>query len=277
MLFYSFATWGNAGFMREQVCKYMCPYARFQGAMFDRDTLIITYDEKRGDPRGKRAKKANLAELNLGDCIDCGLCVQVCPTGIDIRDGQQYECIGCAACIDACDQVMTKMNYAKGLVRYDTLNGLEKGYDRATLWRRMVRPRALVYLTIVTLVTVALLGHLATRVPLKVDVIRDRGAMFREVQNGAIENVYRLQIINPTESPRQYRLSVQGLPGINIDSDTEVTIEAASNRMVPVRVRVPAEIGEPGSNSIQFVITAVDDASIQVTESASFLLPRSTQ
>lgn len=274
MLFYAFATWGNAGFLREQVCKYMCPYARFQGAMFDRDTLIITYDTDRGDPRGRRGKRDDPKALQLGDCIDCGLCVQVCPTGIDIRNGQQYECIGCAACIDACDQVMDKMGYAKGLVRYDTMNGMAQGYDRSTLMRRIIRPRALVYLAIMTVVSVALLGHLAMRVPLKVDVIRDRGAMYREVKNGAIENVYRLQIINSAETDRQYQLSVKGLPGIAIDSKTKVAIDAAGNRMVPVRVRVPAGIGEPGSNSIQFSVVASDDPAVAVTESASFLLPR---
>jgi cytochrome c oxidase accessory protein FixG len=274
MLFYAFATWGNAGFLREQVCKYMCPYARFQGAMFDRDTLIITYDTDRGDPRGRRGKRDDPRALQLGDCIDCGLCVQVCPTGIDIRDGQQYECIGCAACIDACDQVMDKMGYAKGLVRYDTMNGLANGYDRSTLLRRMIRPRALVYLAIVTAVSVALLGHLALRVPLKVDVIRDRGAMYREVKNGAIENVYRLQIINSAERKRQFLLAVDGLPGAKIDSDPTVSIGAADHRMVPVRVRVPADSGQPGSNSIRFSITATDDPSVSVTESASFLRPR---
>jgi cytochrome c oxidase accessory protein FixG len=113
-IFYGFATYGNAGFMREQVCKHMCPYARFQSAMFDRDTLIVTYDEDRGEPRGARSRKADPTKLNLGACVDCTLCVQVCPTGIDIRNGLQYECIGCGACADVCDTVMDKMGYARG-------------------------------------------------------------------------------------------------------------------------------------------------------------------
>jgi len=120
ILFYGFATYGNAGFLREQVCLYMCPYARFQGAMFDRDTLIITYDQARGEPRGGRPRGIDPRSKGLGDCIDCTLCVQVCPTGIDIRDGLQYACIACGSCVDACDSVMDKMGYPRGLVRYTT-------------------------------------------------------------------------------------------------------------------------------------------------------------
>ncbi|HTG97044.1 MAG TPA: cytochrome c oxidase accessory protein CcoG, partial [Burkholderiales bacterium] len=134
VVFYGFATYGNAGWMREQVCKYMCPYARFQSAMFDKDTLIITYDEKRGEPRGKGAGK--------GDCVDCGICVQVCPTGIDIRKGLQYECIGCAACIDGCDQVMDKVGRERGLIRYSTSHAMEGGRTR------VLRSRVLVYSTL---------------------------------------------------------------------------------------------------------------------------------
>ncbi len=179
VLFYGFATYGNAGWMREQVCKYMCPYARFQSAMFDQDTLIVTYDASRGEPRGAGSKKKSRADLGLGDCVDCGLCVQVCPTGIDIRNGLQYECIGCAACIDACDYVMERTGLPKGLIRYSTTNALQEKLDSTAMWRRVFRPRVLVYGALLGAIVVGLVAALLLRVPLKVDVIRDRGARRR--------------------------------------------------------------------------------------------------
>lgn len=273
VLFYSFATYGAAGFMREQVCKYMCPYARFQGVMFDQDTLVITYDEKRGDPRGTRSRKVDHKAMGLGDCIDCNLCVEVCPTGIDIREGQQYECIGCAACIDACDKVMGKVGYPSGLIRYDTLNGMEQGWDRSQVRRRVLRPRVLLYFTVLLGVTAALMIQIATRTPLKVDVIRDRGALSREVKNGLIENVYRLQITNPAEKSREFLLSVRGLDGLEIDSEATVVVDAASHRLFPVRVRALPGSGEPGSNRIEFVIQASDDPAVIREEGASFFMP----
>ena len=192
--------------MREQVCKYMCPYARFQSAMFDKDTLVITYDRASGEPRGKGAGK--------GDCIDCSICVQVCPTGIDIRNGLQYECIGCAACIDGCDQVMEKIGRPKKLIRYSTTHAME---GRPT---RIFRPRVLVYSAILALIAVAAAASLYLRVPLKVDVIRDRAAIAREVEGGLIENVYRLQIMNTTEQARAFDINVTGLPGILVGART---------------------------------------------------------
>ncbi len=189
-LFYGFATYGNAGFMREQVCKYMCPYARFQSAMFDHDTLIISYDEKRGEPRGARSRKANAQSMGQGDCIDCTLCVQVCPTGIDIRKGLQYECIGCAACIDACDTVMDKMGTPRGLIRYSTQNAMEKGWGSSEMWGRVTRPRVLIYTGILVLVVGAFVTSLYSRPPFRVDIVRDRGALARVVDDGYIENVY---------------------------------------------------------------------------------------
>src|SRR5262245_44765777 len=156
MLFYGLATYGNAGWLREQVCKYMCPYARFQSAMFDRDTLVISYDKERGDPRGTRGRKTDLKAANLGHCIDCGLCVQVCPTGIDIPNGLQYECIGCTACIDVCNGVMDKMQYPRGLIRYDTQNGIARHLSRGQEWRRVLRPRVLVYGAVLGLIVLGL-------------------------------------------------------------------------------------------------------------------------
>ncbi|NND90236.1 MAG: cytochrome c oxidase accessory protein CcoG [Granulosicoccus sp.] len=275
ILFYGFATYGNAGFLREQVCKYMCPYARFQGVMFDRDTWIITYDPGRGEPRGARSRKSGSA--GKGDCVDCSLCVQVCPTGIDIRDGQQYECIGCAACIDACDQVMQKVGSPQGLIRYDTLNGMEQGWSRAQLWRRVFRPRVLVYSVILLSVTGILFGHILTRTPVKVDVMRDRGALSREVKNGVIENVYQVMLINSAEFERSFDLSVQGLPGMRIDSERRVTVPGASNRVVAVRVRSEPDSGETGSNPVQFVVRAADDPTVVQTAKTSFFLPEQIQ
>jgi cytochrome c oxidase accessory protein FixG len=155
-LFYGLATYGNAGFMREQVCKHMCPYARFQSAMFDKDTLIVTYDEVRGESRGPRSKNADLGNLNLGHCIDCNLCVQVCPTGIDIRKGLQYECIGCGACADVCDTVMDKFGYEKGLVKYSTQNAISQKWTRGQTLRHVLRPRVLIYFVILLVVVIAI-------------------------------------------------------------------------------------------------------------------------
>ena len=188
VLFYALATWGNAGFLREQVCKYMCPYARFQSAMFDRDTLVIAYDTQRGEPRGSRSRKVDPRAVGLGDCIDCTLCVQVCPTGIDIRKGLQYECIGCAACIDVCDSVMDKVGYPRGLIRYGTEIGVERGLSRSEMWGRVLRPRVLIYGAILAAVATAFVASVALRDPFKVDVVRDRGSLARIVADGQVES-----------------------------------------------------------------------------------------
>jgi cytochrome c oxidase accessory protein FixG len=274
ILFYGLATYGNAGWMREQVCKYMCPYARFQSAMFDRDTLVITYDRARGEPRGSRGRKADARALALGDCVDCGICVQVCPTGIDIRRGLQYECIGCAACIDGCNQVMDKMGYPRGLIRYATENALSMDLSVRRMWARVLRPRSLVYGAILLAVASALLGALALRVPLKVDVIRDRGALARVVEDGMIENVYRLQIMNTEERPRRYRIAATGIDGIEVVSDAVAELPGAATRMVPVRVRIAPGRAAPGSHRIEFAVASIADASIAVRERAAFLVPR---
>lgn len=275
ILFYGLATYGNAGFLREQVCKYMCPYARFQGVMFDQDTWVITYDPDRGEPRGARSRKSGA--IGKGDCVDCSLCVQVCPTGIDIRDGQQYECIGCAACIDACDQVMAKVGSPKGLIRYDTLNGMENGWTRTQLWRRVARPRVLLYSSILLIVIGILFNSILTRIPLKVDVMRDRGALSREVKNGVIENVYRVMLINSAEVDRTFKLSVRGLPTLHIDSVDQVTVAAASNRLLALRVRANPDAGDAGSNRIEFVVEAIDDSSVVEHAKTSFFLPEPFQ
>ncbi len=273
VFFYGLATYGNAGFLREQVCKYMCPYARFQSAMFDRDTLIVTYDEARGEPRGARSRKADPVTLNLGACVDCTLCVQVCPTGIDIRNGLQYECISCGACIDVCNTVMDKMGYPRGLVRYSTQNAMAGGWSRSELVRRVFRPRVLVYLTTLLLLVVALLGGLVLRAPFKVDVVRDRGALARLVEGGKLENVYRLQLMNATESEQTYRIAVDGLPGLTLATKPEIVVLPADARWVAVRVQIQDGTATPGSHPIAFTIEATK-AGASVVEKSVFVVPR---
>ena len=273
VFFYSFATYGFAGHMREQVCKYMCPYARFQSAMFDKDTLIVTYDTQRGEPRGARSKKVDPKAAGLGDCIDCSLCVQVCPTGIDIRNGLQYECIGCGLCVDACNSVMDKVNYPRGLIRYATQNGMLQRWSSAQMVRRVLRPRVLFYTTVLVGLSVALLTSLSLRVPLKVDVVRDRAALSRLVAGGQLENVYRLQIMNATEAPQRYRISASGLEGLTVASEPEVEIGPAESRWVPVLLRIPYGSASEGSHAVHFEVQTVQGAA-HVTEKSVFLVPR---
>jgi cytochrome c oxidase accessory protein FixG len=281
VLFYGLATYGNAGYLREQVCKYMCPYARFQSAMFDRDTLIISYDQERGDPRGTRSRKIPARSQGLGDCIDCGLCVQVCPTGIDIRDGLQYECIGCTACIDVCNGVMDKMKYPQGLIRYATQNGLQKHLTRAQMLRSIFRPRVIVYTAILGVIVAALGFSLWLRSPFRVDVVRDRSSLARIVDDGQVENVYRLQVMNATEQPQHYRVRVDGLPSIRLDGTAELTVAPAEARWVTVAARVSPESAAqagPGAHPIQFTIERLpddaDDSPRAAVEKSTFLVPR---
>jgi cytochrome c oxidase accessory protein FixG len=272
-VFYSFATYGNAGFMREQVCKYMCPYARFQSAMFDKDTLIVAYDKTRGEPRGARSKKADLSTLQLGACVDCTLCVQVCPTGIDIRNGLQYECIGCGACADVCDTVMDKVGYPRGLVKYSTQHAVEQRWSRAQTLRHVLRPRVLIYAAILGSIVLAMAVSLALRTPFKVDVVRDRGSLARIVSGGHIENVYRLQVMNATEATQRFELSVSGLPGVSIASEVEVSVPSTESRWVAVRVQMPYDAAPAGSHPIVFDVRAPGMAAA-VHEKSVFIVPR---
>ena len=266
-LFYSFATYGNAGYMREQVCKYMCPYARFQSAMFDKDTLIISYDPKRGEPRGGRKRSLDHRAAGLGDCIDCTLCVQVCPTGIDIRDGLQYECIACAACIDACDSVMDRMNYPRGLVRFTT----EKALEGQTV--RVLRPRMLVYAALLAILTGGLVTSMVTRTPIILDVIRDRNTLFRELPGDQIENSYTLKIINQSKDARSFRLSVAGVTGLSLDGvSDEITVAGGGVLSLPVRARTHRDHAY-GIMDIAFAVTAIDDERVVVMEDSRFLGP----
>ncbi|WP_230626395.1 cytochrome c oxidase accessory protein CcoG [Cupriavidus necator] len=279
MLFYAFATWGNAGFMREQVCKYMCPYARFQSVMVDRDTYVVTYDVGRGEPRGSRSRKTDHYKAGLGDCVNCSICVQVCPTGIDIRDGLQYECIGCGACIDACNQVMDKMDYPRGLIRYTSENAMRKALSAAASRKRLLRPRVIIYSVIWLALMAGFVASIALRTPLKVDIIRDRGALGREVEGRWIENVYRLQLINTTEGPM--RISVRAdsdeLKNLTVEYDKQAeALAPTSNRLLPIRIRVPIENAAQGTHKISVTVTSerTERGSAEIRQSTSFIVPR---
>jgi cytochrome c oxidase accessory protein FixG len=264
---YGLATYGNAGFLREQVCKYMCPYARFQSAMFDKDTLIISYDEARGEPRGARRRGSAAREAGLGDCIDCTLCVQVCPTGIDIRKGLQYECIACGACIDACDEVMDKMGTARGLVRYTTEHAMR---GKPT---RVLRPRVLVYTALLLLAGGVLLYALFTRMPLILDVIRDRNALYREVRGDRIENTFALKVINLDDRPHSYRLSAGGMQGLQLVAPLDpIVVGPGSVGNIPARLDAPTPLAG-GVHRIALTLTALDAPAIHVHESTRFIGP----
>jgi cytochrome c oxidase accessory protein FixG len=273
VFFYGFATYGNAGFMREQVCKYMCPYARFQSAMFDHDTLVVTYNTERGEPRGARARSADPKALNLGDCVDCTLCVQVCPTGIDIRNGLQYECIGCGACIDVCDTVMDKLGYTRGLIKYTTQNAINNHWSAKQTWRRVLRPRVLVYSAILLALCTALLLSLSMRHTLKVDVIRDRTSLARFTEEGTIENIYRFQFMNATEQAQTYKVSVQGLDGIRLRDNPLVQVGPAESHWVVMHADIPYGSASGGSHKIEFVIESGSGTS-PIKEKSVFLVPR---
>lgn len=270
--FYGGFCYMQAGFLREQVCKYMCPYARFQGVMFDPDTLVITYDPERGEPRGARKRGVDSKTRGVGDCVDCGLCVAVCPTGIDIRKGQQYECIGCGACIDVCDPVMDKVGQPRGLIRYTTENALAKHFSPREVIEHVLRPRIVLYAAILIAIIVATIWSLANRVPLKVDVIRDRSSLAREADDGRIENVYSLKLMNTSEVPKRFLISVSGLAGAEIVGGTSIEVDGAENREVTLAVRVPAESAKAGANVIYFDIQAQGGPDIAVHEKATFLL-----
>jgi cytochrome c oxidase accessory protein FixG len=270
LLFYGLATYGNAGYLREQVCKYMCPYARFQSVMFDRDTLVITYDAQRGEPRGARGRSIDARAAGLGDCVSCGICVQVCPTGIDIRNGLQFECIGCGACVDACGQVMDKVGYARGLIRYASERAMERGDARALPLRRLLRPRMLAYGVLLFAVSAAFVGGLYLRNPVKLDVIRDRAALVRDTGDGRVENVYRLQIMNTGEEPRRFVIAASGLPGIEVAADQPVHVEGAVTEAVVVALRVDPTVVPAGSHPIVFHVRDADDASIAADEKSRF-------
>jgi cytochrome c oxidase accessory protein FixG len=268
ILFYGFATYGNAGWMREQVCKYMCPYARFQSAMFDNDTLIVSYLPERGEPRGSRKRSTDYKAQGLGDCIDCTLCVQVCPTGIDIRNGLQYECIACSACIDACDDVMDKMGYPRGLIAYTTENAMRGGRSH------ILRPRVVVYALLLLTIMSIFAWSLSQRSTLGLDVIRDRNRLYRETDEGRIENVYILKIINMDDKGHAFKLRVEGIEDIELFIDAKrIWVDAGEVLELPVRLRVEEDELHERSNKVTFKLVASDDSGLTAHEEARFLGP----
>ena len=278
VFFYGFATYGNAGFMREQVCKYMCPYARFQSALIDMDSMVIAYDTKRGENRGARSRKADPKALGLGDCIDCTLCVQVCPTGIDIRHGLQNECIACAACIDVCDEVMDKMGYAPGLIRYSSGNGIAQGWTPAHMLRRIWRPRVLIYAALLLALGSAFVWSVGHRSDYGVAVSRDRGALARQTGNGDVENTYQLQITNSLEQPQGYIVRVSGQEGLRLDTGARLSVGATSTASMPVRLVLPLEWAQRhGGGTLPVVFQIEPDtagAHEPVQVKSTFVVPR---
>lgn len=262
--FFALCTYLNAGWMRAIMCTHMCPYSRFQSAMFDKDTFSVGYDAARGERRGPRSRKADVASLQLGDCIDCNLCVQVCPTGIDIRDGLQYECINCGACADACDQTMRQMGYATGLIRYASERQLEG--EKTRLWR----PRLIGYGLMLLLMLATLVFAAASRVPMALDVQRDRNQLYRETPEGWVENTYILKLSNRTQQPQSYRVRVEGMEAVHWAGVDTVTVLAGEIFNLPVSLSAnPYLLSEP-MYSIQFV---AGNDELQVKADSQFFSP----
>ena len=266
-VFFTLATYINAGWMREQVCIYVCPYARFQSVMFDRDTMIVAYDQRRGEPRGPRRRDADPTAEGLGDCIGCQLCVQVCPTGIDIRDGLQYQCIGCALCIDACDSVMDKMGYERGLIRYASERELE---GDKTHW---LRPRLIGYVAAILVMATAFSWRIYSRVPLEMTIIRDRNQLYTEIAPGEIANIYTLQIVNMDEAMHSYQLRIEGLTEGRIDGEQALTMNGSEVRTLPLRVIAPRDSFDRPSTPFTFVIESDDGSELRESAETRFLVP----
>ena len=271
IFFYSLATYGNAGFLREQVCTHMCPYARFQSAMFDKDTLIVSYDVARGEPRAAGKKRREEIE-NVGDCIECTMCVQVCPTGIDIRDGLQYECIACAACIDACDEVMISIGKEPGLVRYTTEHELQ---GKKT---RIFRPRMVLYMVALSIMIGLFSYTLLHRKSIAVDVLRDRNTFFRVVDSQTIENVYKLKIMNKGDQPQQYIVTAEGIEGglevVVDDNYKDRQLPPGEVLSLPVKVRAKTANVTRHIQNIELKIHVVGDESTVVTEETKYFGPK---
>lgn len=268
-LFYGFATYGNAGFLREQICLYMCPYARFQGAMFDRETLVISYDEARGEPRGGRKRGIDPKTRGLGDCIDCNLCVQVCPTGIDIRKGLQYECIACGACIDACDQVMDKMEYPRGLVRYTTENALQGKPSR------IIRPRTILYTVLLLALLAAGTTGLMLREPVRLDILTDRNTLYRETVEGLIENSFTFRLTNMSRDTQTFVFTADGPEGVMLETDpAQVTLAAGETRTLAARIQLdPIYARGRGGDDVTVTAQSIGEDTITGSETTRFRTP----
>lgn len=268
VFFFTAATYLNAGWLREQVCIHMCPYARFQSVMFDRDTLIISYNPERGEARGPRKKGVDPAEVGLGDCVDCNMCVQVCPTGIDIREGLQMECISCAACVDACDTVMDKMGYDRGLISYTTEHNLSGEKTE------ILRPRLIGYgLALVTMIGLFIFT-VSSMAEVAVDVQRDRNVLYREARGGEIENVYIIKVFNKSSEPRTYDLAVQGHPELSLSLPANrLTVSPNSTLQLPVTVQLDPAFMDGTNMAIEFEVTAEGDPTISATAESRFMGP----
>lgn len=265
--FFTLATYGNAGWLREQVCIHMCPYSRFQSVMFDKDTLIVSYDPNRGEQRGPRKKDADYKAQGLGDCIDCKMCVHVCPTGIDIRNGLQIACIGCAPCVDACDSIMDKMGYPRGLVSYTTEHNLSGQKTH------LARPRLIGY-AIALLIMMGAFGTALVMRPLaELDVIKDR-VLYRENEEGRIENVYTLKIMNKDQRDHVYSIGVEGLDGLVYEGKREVLATAGEILSVPVELSIDPEQLPSSTNEILFTIKAADLPGKTFDAESRFIGPR---
>lgn len=269
VIFFTVCTYGNAGYMREIMCTHMCPYARFQSAMFDKDTFTVSYDPTRGEKRGPRSRKLTQEEVHakgLGDCIDCNLCVQVCPTGIDIRNGLQYECINCGACVDACNGVMTQMGYEKNLISFTSEHQLSGGTTK------IFRPKLIGYALVLTVMSSLLVYDIVSRVPLEVDIIRDRNSLDRETIEGLIENVYTLKVLNKSQVEQTYSIEVLGLKEAKFIGNNQVTVEGGGVYTLPISVAVDPSNLEEGTQKIYFrVTTRVNGEIVESTQPSTFI------
>ncbi|XQW86545.1 cytochrome c oxidase accessory protein CcoG [Thalassotalea piscium] len=248
VLFFSLCTYINAGWIREKMCLHMCPYARFQSAMFDSSTKLVSYDRIRGENRGKR-KLSQVKEEGMGDCVDCNLCVQVCPVGIDIRNGLQYECINCGLCIDACDTTMSKFNYDKGLIAFTSE---QKPKNRLR--------RHSIYGGFTLLAIIAMTVWLQTWKSFDVSIIRDRQALYRVNQAGHIENTYVFKIRNKSNQSTRYKIAVEGLDNANIIGQEYVEVMPLELKTFSLAVEVNKLLPET-HNDIGFKIISEDDKS----------------
>ena len=267
------------GFMREQVCIYMCPWPRIQSAMLDEKSLIVTYRDWRGEPRHRGTKKATLADLKLGDCIDCDQCVAVCPTGIDIREGPQIGCITCALCIDACDKVMVQVGRPRGLIDYTTFENAErerKGEAPKPLARVLFRPRTLIYFSIWGAIGLALLFGLSTRTRLDVSAQEDRNPLYVRLSDGAVRNGYTVKIRNMELRPRNVRITLEGLPGAVMWSEAgrretgtrslDATVPADALQKLRIFVAAPAgEERREGAFAVRALDAEGGEARVEVT------------
>jgi cytochrome c oxidase accessory protein FixG len=270
VLFFAVCTYGNAGWMREIMCTHICPYARFQSAMFDKDTFTVAYNSKRGEQRGPRPRKmayAELADNGLGECIDCNLCVQVCPTGIDIRNGLQYECINCGACVDACNGVMGKMKYPKGLISFTSEQELNGDTTH------ILRPKLIGYAAVLIVMAGLLVFEILNRSTLEVDIIRDRNSLYRETNLGLIENVYTLKLLNKSQQERIFSVSVKGLPEYQLFGEKTVSVRGGEVYSLPVSVATDAYNLQSRVTEIYFHVqtTEKDGTLITVDEPSKFL------